>query len=134
MYDDEPALTNLSFLIYQALKVDSMLLALNMGASYSCIGDTASETIVRKFGRRYIPIIDQKREFELRETLLKTRGLIEHMLQTRRSTLDIPVILDVKDIEIPTFAGPDFLDGETLNVDNATNHVFSCLPTNKVLL
>ena len=57
--------------------------------------------------------------------------MVELMLPTPGSTLDIPVILDAEDVEIPPFLGLDVLDGNNLLVDNAINHLQSCIATNK---
>ena len=52
------------------------------------------------------------------------------MLSTPESTLDIPVMLDVVDVEIPPLLGLEVLDGNNLLVDNGTNHLWNSIITN----
>ena len=49
--------------------------------------------------------------------------MVEQMLPTPVSTPDIPVILDIVDVEIPPLLGLDILDGKNLLFDNVTNHL-----------
>ena len=74
-----------------------MKFCVDTGAVYSCIGDKALENIVRHSGRRFIPIIDCKRNPKSGDTLVRSRGIVERMLQTPGSILDNPVVLDVVD-------------------------------------
>ena len=53
------------------------------------------------------------------------------MLPTPESTLDIPVILDVVDVEIPPLQGLDILDRNNLFVNNVINHLLNRIVTNK---
>ena len=46
-------------------------------------------------GYRPITVIDSKFDFKLSDTLVRSRGMVEHMVETPGSTLYIPVILDV---------------------------------------
>ena len=48
---------------------------------------------------------------------------MELVLLTPGSTLDIPVLPDVVDVEKPELLGLDMLDGNNLHIDNVTNHV-----------
>ena len=45
------------------------------------------------------------------------------MLPIFGSALDIPLLLDVVDVEIPGLLGLDLLDGNNLLVDNAISHL-----------
>ena len=54
------------------------------------------------------------------------------MLPTPGSTLDITVILDAVDIEIPVLLGQDVLDGNNLLVDSLINRLWSRIITNKI--
>ena len=103
MNEDERTMTYISFSIYHIHTVDPILFCVDTGATYSCIGDKALERIVRHSGRRSISISDSKRDFKFGGTLIRSRGMVEQMLPTRRSILDIPFILDVVDVEIPSF-------------------------------
>ena len=85
----------------------------------------ALEKIVRHSGRISIPKIDSKRDFKFRDTLVMSRSMVELMLPTPGSTLDIPVALDVGDVEIPQLLGLDVLDGNKLLVDKVTNHFWT---------
>ena len=53
------------------------------------------------------------------------------MLPTPASTLDLPVILDDIDVEIPSLKGLDVLDGNNPHIDNATNHLWGRMIINK---
>ena len=79
-----------------------MLFCIDTDAPYSCIGDKLLERIVCHFGRRCIPIIDSKRDFKFGDALVKSRGMVELMLPTPGSILDIQVILDLVDVKILT--------------------------------
>ena len=69
-------------------------------APHSCIGDKASERISLHSERRSILIRDFKRDYKFGYTLMRLKGMIELILLTPGSTLDIPIILDVVDVEI----------------------------------
>ena len=111
-----------------------MLFCVHTGAPHSCIGDKALERIVCHSRHRYIPIIDSKCNFKSGDTLIRSRGMPEHMLSTLGSAFDIPVILHVLDVEIPELLGLDVLDGNNLLVDNVTNNLWNRTTTNKDLL
>ena len=57
--------------------------------------------------------------------------MVELMLPTSGSTLDIPFILDVVDVEIPPLLGLDVLEGNNLLVYNVANHLWNRIATNK---
>ena len=57
-------------------------------------------------------IIDSKRDFKFGDTLVRSRGMIELLLPTPGSTPDIPVILDVSDIEIQALLELDIKIGK----------------------
>ena len=65
------------------------------------------------------------------DTLVRSRGMMELMLPTPESTLDISVIIDVIDVEIPALLVQDVLDGKNLLVDIVTNHLWNRLVINK---
>ena len=100
-----------------------MLFSVDTGAPQSCIGDKALEGIVRHTRRRSISIIDCKHNIKLGDIFVRSRGMVELMLPKLGSTLDIPVILDVVDVEIPELLGPDILDRKNLLIDNVTNQL-----------
>ena len=49
--------------------------------------------------------------------------MVEQMLLTPGSTLDIQVILDFVDLDIPALLGLDVLNRNNLIVDNISNHL-----------
>ena len=108
-----------------------MLFCVDIGALHSCVRDTALERIVNHSVRTYIPIIDYTRDFKLGDTLVRSRGMVELILPAPRSTLDISVIRDVVDVEIPPFLVLDILEGNNLLVDNVTNHLCNRIIINK---
>ena len=57
--------------------------------------------------------------------------MVELMLLTPGSIHNIQVKLDVLDVEIPTLLGFHVQDGNNFLVDNATNHLWNCIITNK---
>ena len=123
IYEDETTITHISFPIYQAHIVDPMLFCVDTSAPHFCVGDNALEGIIRHSERRFIPIIDCKRDFKFGDTIVRPRGIVELMLPRAGSTLDIPLIFDVEDVDISTILGLDVLDGNNLLVDNLTNHI-----------
>ena len=131
MYEEETILTHISFPVYQVHTVDSMLFCVDTDASHSCIGDKTLERIVCHSGRVSIPVIDYKHDFKHGDTLVRSRGMVKLMLPTLRSTIEIPFILDVVEIEIPTLLGLDVLDRNNLLVHNMTNHLWNRIITNK---
>ena len=52
------------------------------------------------------------------------------MLPILGFTLDMPVILDIIDVEIPALLGLDVLDGNNLPVDNVIKHLWNCIIAN----
>ena len=131
MNEDEKTITYISFPIYQVHTVDPIIFCVDTDAPHSWIGYKALESIVRHSGRGSIPMIDPKRDFIFDDTLVRSRGMVELMLRTPWSTLDIPVILDVLDVEIPVLLVLDILDGNNVPVDNVTDHLWNRLITNK---
>ena len=123
MYEDEIIITYISFPIYQVLTVDPMLFCVNTGVPHFCIGDKAFGNIFRHSGRRSILIIDSKREFKFGDSLVRSRGVVEIMLPTPGSTLDITVILDVVDVKIPALPVLDVFYWNNLLADNVNNHL-----------
>ena len=105
MYEDTTTITYMSFPIYQVHTVDPMLFCVDTDAPHSCIGDKELEKIVRHSGGRSIPVIDSKRDLKFGDTLVTSRRVVELMLPTSGSTLDIPFIPDVVDVEIPPLLG-----------------------------
>ena len=62
---------------------------------------------------------------------VRSRGIVELILSTPGSVLEIPVILDVVDHEIPALLGLEFLYGNNLLVENVSNHLSNRIITNK---
>ena len=108
-----------------------MLFCVDTGGPYSCIEDKALERIVHHSGCRSILLIDSKSDFKFGNTLVRPRDMVELMLPTPWSTLDIPVILDFVDVKIPSFLESDVLDVTNLLVDNATNHLWNRIIINR---
>ena len=98
MNEDETSITYIFFPMYQIHTVEPMLFCVNTGAPDSCVGDKAFERIARHSGLRSIPIIHSKRDFKFGDTVIRSREIVELMLPTPGSTLDIPVIHDVVDV------------------------------------
>ena len=113
----------MSFPIYQVNTAEPMLFCVNIGAPHSCIGNKVLENIIRHSGRKSIPKIDSKRDFKFDDILVGSIGMVGLMLLTRGSTLDMPVILDVVDVEILPLLGVYVLGKKPLLVDNITNHL-----------
>ena len=76
-------------------------------------------------------MIDSKSDFKFGDTLIRSRGMVELMFPGPGSTPEIPVILDVVDVEIPPLLVYDVQDGKTLLVGNVNNHLWSRIITNK---
>ena len=70
----------ISFQIYQVHTVNTMVFCVDTGAPHFCIGNKALERIFRHFGRKSIPIIDPERDFKSSDTLVGSRGVVEHVL------------------------------------------------------
>ena len=113
MNEEETTITYISFPIYQAHIIGPILFYVDTGAPHSCIREKALKTIVHHSGRKCILIIDYKRDFKLGDTLIRSRSMIELMLPTSGSPLQISVILEVVDVEIPALLRIDVLDGKT---------------------
>ena len=108
-----------------------MLFSVDTGAPHSCIGNKALERTFHHSERIFISVIGSKRDFKFSETEERWRGMVEPLLPTPGSTLDISVILDVVDVEIPPMLGLDILDRNSLLFDHVTNHLWNCIITNK---
>ena len=111
-----------------------MLFCVDTGGPYSCIEDKALENIIHHSGCRSILLIDYKSDFKFGNTLVRPRDMVELMLPTPGSTLDVPVILDFVDVKIPQSLESDVLDETNLLVDNATNHSWNRMITNRYRL
>ena len=123
MYEGDTTITPITFPIYQVHTVDSLLFCVDTGAPHSRIGDKALERISRSSWAYIYPRNRFKRDLKFGDTLVRSIGVVELMLPTCGYKLDIPVILDVVDVEIASLLGPDVLDGNNLLVDNVTNHL-----------
>ena len=88
----------MSISIYQDHTVGPMVFCVDTDAPCSCIGDKALERIVRHSGRKSIPIIDSKYDFKFDNTTKRSRVIVELILLTPGSSLDIPVLLDFVDV------------------------------------
>ena len=63
------------------------------------------------------------------DTFVRSRGMVELMLATPESTLDIPFMLDVVDVKVPLLLELDGLEGNNLLVDSVTNHLWNHIIT-----
>ena len=74
-YEDETTITYISFPIYQAHKIDSILFCVYSGAPQICIGNKKLERTVRHSGGKSIPIMDSKRDLKFGDTRVSSRGM-----------------------------------------------------------
>ena len=58
-------------------------------------------------------------------TEIKSQEMVELLLPTPRHIQDIPILLDVVDINILALLGLDVLDENNLFVDNVTGHFWN---------
>ena len=131
MYDDEKTINYISSLIHQVHKVDPMLFWVDTVSPHSCMRYRAPDRIVLHFQCRCIPTIYSNREFKFCDILVRSRGIVEIMLPTPGSKLDIPVRLEVVDAQILELLGQYVLDGNNLLVENVINHLRSRKITKK---
>ena len=103
--------------------VDIMLFHVDTSAPPFCIGDKVFETDISHYRPRSILIIDSQRDFKFRDTLVIYRGKVDLMLSNPGSTLDITVILDVDNVEIPPMLVQEALEGINSLVENTANHL-----------
>ena len=82
-------------------------------APYSCIGNKALERVFHQSGRNSTPVINSQRDFEFEDTLIRSRELVELKIRTTGKALDIIVLLDVVDVEIPALLWLYVLDGDS---------------------
>ena len=108
-----------------------MLFCVDNDEPYSCIGGNLLESIFCHSGPRSIPYIDSKHTCKLSCKLVRSIGIVEQMLPIPRSTLEIPVKVDVLDVEIPPLLGLDVLSGIALRMDDLASHLWSHIMTNK---
>ena len=106
-----------------------MLFCVDTGAPISCIGKQALKRIVHHAGRNSIPMIESDRDFQFGDTMIRSKGMVELILPTPGSVRDVPILMDVVDIDIPALLGLDVLDGNNLFVDNVTGHLWNRIVT-----
>ena len=63
--------------------------------------------------------------------MVGSRGIVELMLPTLGSTLNIPVIFGIIDVEILVLLGLHVLHGNNPPFDSATNHHWNRIITNR---
>ena len=130
-YDNEKILTLISKPTYQVKTNDPMLFCIDTGASISCIGENALKRIITHTDRTANPIAESEHNFRLRYTVIRSKGMVELMLQTPATFCYIPILLDFVDVYIPAFLGLDALDGNNLLVDNVTGHLWNSVIISK---
>ena len=130
-YEDESITTYIFIAMHQVHNINPMKFCLDSWSPHSFIGDKALERIFGQSGSKSFPIIDSRRDFKFRDTLFKSRGMVELMLPRTESTLDIPVLLDFVDVKMPALVGLDVHDCNNFFVDNVTNHLWNIIVTNK---
>ena len=67
--------------------------------------------------------MDSKDGFRFGDTFVRSRGMVQLVLTTSGSTLDILVLLDFVHVEISALLGLDFLDSNKYLLNNVINHV-----------
>ena len=92
-YEDETTITYISFPIYKVYIVNPVIFCVDTAPMHSCIADKELEKIVAHSGRKSIPIIDSKCDFKISDILVGPVGMVELVLPTPGSTLDITIIL-----------------------------------------
>ena len=78
-----------------------MLFCVDTGAPISCIGSQTLKRVGHLAGRDSIPTIDSDRDFQFGDTLKRAKGKAELILPTPGSVRDIPIIMDVVDVDEP---------------------------------
>ena len=110
---------------------DSMVFCIDTGAPISFIGKRTLKRIVQRSVRNFIPMIQSERDFQFGDTLIRSKSMIELILPTPGNRREIPVIMDVVDVDIPALLGIDVLDGNNLFVDNVAGHLWNRIITCK---
>ena len=96
------AINYISSLIYQVHTVDLLLCFLLIPLHKIPASQTRNfKRIFRHSVRKSIPVIDSKRYFKFSYGMVRQRAMIELMLPTLGSKLDMPLLLDIAYVEIP---------------------------------
>ena len=122
LYEQERTLTFISTPIYRVHTLRPMLFCADTGAPISSIGNQALKRIVHSAGRNSIPIIESNRDFQFGNTMMKYKGMGKLILPIPGSAGDIPIMMDVVDVDILALLGLDVLNGKNLLVDNVTGN------------
>ena len=70
-----------------------------------------------------MPMTELDRDFEFRDTIIRSKGMIELFLQTPENIQDILVALDVADFIIPALLVLDVFDRNNRLVENNTGNL-----------
>ena len=63
--------------------------------------------------------------------MIRSKGMLELILPMTGSVRDIPILMDVVDVDIPALLGLDVLDGNGLFFENVTGYLWSRIMTCK---
>ncbi len=95
----------------------------DIGAPKSVIGQTTLSAIIRTQNRSTIPISPSDNMFTFGNVTVKSRGAVELWLKTPSQFQNIPVILDVVELDVPALLGLDIIDAYGLVADTVNNRL-----------
>ena len=100
------------------------MFCVDIGAPRSCIGRKWLKRILYLHGTRAIPRHHLDRMFRFGDVSVKSLVTVEIYWAATEKIPDIPVILDVVNVDIPALLGINVLDEYSLMPDNVTNRLW----------
>ena len=125
VYNNDRTMTFTPIPTYQVHTMDPILFCVDTGAPMSSIRNKTFKRIVQCVGRRYISMIESDGQFKLGGIVIRSKRIVELFLSTPEYVQDIPILLDIVYVNVPTLLSLYVLDGTNLFVDNAFGHLWN---------
>ena len=113
----------ISIQTYQVYTMDPMLFCINNGTFIPFIRNKIANIIVYYIDSLLIPIIQYHRDFPFEDTDTEAKEMVELLLLTPWHNQDIPIMLDVVNVNVPGLLCLGSLPGINPCVDHVPRHL-----------
>ena len=86
---------------YHVHTMDPIPFCIDTEAPISCIGNKVLQRIISPSGRKSIPFIVSDRDFQFRDTVIKSKFKVRLFLPTPEHVRRIPILLDEVNVNVP---------------------------------